>query len=211
MLNADDDPAVHTLLWIPPQAKHRRPSDNIAIQGEHMKMRLIAIAAIALSPAVVFGQSRTHIKVSKDGTHSTTTQQSTNGDVYTAPAPAPAAAPTPAPAPADTATPPAASTTTTTTTTDTTAAKTDSTQLGTGAIAPTPTHSMQTDSTMKTDSTTSATTTTPVDTVRVPRNDLNVSPVDSARIGIPSTRQMQQADSAKRAADTTTTTTPPPR
>ena len=67
------------------------------------------------------------------------------------------------------------------------------------------------DSTMRTDSTASATPTTPVDTVRVPRSNLNVSPVDSARIGIPSTRQMQKADSAKRAADSTTTTTPPPR
>jgi hypothetical protein len=190
-----------------------------------MKMRLIAIAAIALSPAVVLGQTRTHIRVAKDGTHSTTTQQ-TNGDVYTTPAPAaqptpapdtamaptPAAQPTPAP---DTAmaptTPPA----------DTTAPKTDSSQLGTGAAAPTPTHSQQSDSsmtpmsdssTMRTDSTTSTTTTTPVDTVRVPRNSLQVSPTDSAKIGIPSTRQMEQrADSLRRSADTTTTTTPPPR
>ena len=173
-------------------------------------MRLIAIAAIALSPAVVLGQTRTHIRVTKDGTHSTTTQQ-TNGDVYTAPTPA--AQPTPAP---DTAmaptTPPA----------DTTAPKTDSTQLGTGAIAPTPTHSQQSDSsmtpmsdssTMRTDTTTSTTTTaTPVDTVRVPRNSLQVSPVDSAKIGIPSTREMQQrADSLRRARDTTTSTTPPSR
>jgi hypothetical protein len=175
-----------------------------------MKMRLIAIAAIALSPAVVLGQTRTHIRVTKDGTHSTTTQQ-TNGDVYTTPAPA--AQPTPAP---DTAmaptTPPA----------DTTAPKTDSSQLGTGAAAPTPTHSQQSDSsmtpmsdssTMRTDSTASTTTTTtPVDTVRVPRNPLQVSPTDSAKIGIPSTRQMdQRADSLRRSADTTTTTTPPPR
>ncbi|HEY7878461.1 MAG TPA: hypothetical protein VIC55_09565 [Gemmatimonadaceae bacterium] len=173
-----------------------------------MKIRLIAIAAIALSPAVVLGQTRTHIRVSKDGTHSTTTQQSTNGEVYTAPTPA--AQPTPAP---DTAmaptTPPA----------DTTAAKTDSTQLGTGAAAPTPTHSMQTDSattpmsdssTMRIDTTTSTTTTAaPVDTVRVPRSPIQVSPVDSAKIGIPSTPEMQQrADSLRRAADTTT---PPPR
>jgi hypothetical protein len=184
-----------------------------------MKMRLIAIAAIALAPAVVLGQTRTHIRVTKDGTHSTTTQQSTNGDFYTAPAPAaeptpaPAAQPTPAP---DTAmaptTPPA----------DTTAPKTDSTQLGTGAAAPTPTHSQQSDSsmtpmsdssTMRTDSTAStSTTTTPVDTVRVPRNQLQVSPVDSVKIGIPTTRQMEQrADSLRRSADTTTTTTPPPR
>ena len=188
MLNADENPAVHTLLWNPPQAKHRRPSDNIAFQGEHMKMRLIAIAAIALSPAVVLGQTRTHIRVSKDGTHSTTTQQ-TNGDVYTAPTPAPAAEPAPAP---DTATPPAAAPA------DTTAAKTDSTQYGTGAIAPTPTHSQQSDSAM-----------TPVDTVRVPRNQLNVSPIDSVKIGIPSTRETQRADSARRAK--TDTTTPPPR
>ena len=173
-------------------------------------MRLIAIAAIALSPAVVLGQTRTHIRVTKDGTHSTTTQQ-TNGDVYTTPAPA--AQPTPAP---DTAmaptTPPA----------DTTAPKTDSSQLGTGAAAPTPTHSQQSDSsmtpmsdssTMRTDSTAStSTTTTPVDTVRVPRNPLNVSPADSVKIGIPTTREMQQrADSLRRAADTTTSTTPPPR
>lgn len=172
-------------------------------------MRLIAIAAIALSPAVVLGQTRTHIRVTKDGTHSTTTQQ-TNGDVYTTPAPA--AQPTPAP---DTAMPP------TTPPADTTAPKTDSSQLGTGAAAPTPTHSQQSDSsmtpmsdssTMRTDSTTSTTTTTPVDTVRVPRNPLQVSPTDSAKIGIPSTRQMdQRADSLRRSADTTSTTTPPPR
>lgn len=211
MLNADLFAAVHTLLWkTATRAKHRRPSDNIAFQGEHMKIRLIAIAAIALSPAVVLGQTRTHIRVSKDGTHSTTTQQSTNGDVYTAPAPA--AQPTPAPDTAMTPTTPPA---------DTTAAKTDSTQLGTGAVAPTPTHSMQTDSTMtpmsdsstmRTDSTSSMSTTTaptPVDTVRVPRNQLQVSPADSVKIGIPSTREMQQrADSLRRAADTTT---PPPR
>lgn len=161
-------------------------------------MRLIAIAAIALAPAVVLGQSRTHIRVSKDGTHSSTTQQSTNGDVYTAPTPA--QAPTPA---ADTTTP--------------TATSTDSSQLGTGANAPTPTHSMQSDSamtpmsdsTMRTDSTSGATTTTKVDTLRVPRNRLSVSPIDSVKMGIPSTRQTQRADSARSATDTTTPTTPP--
>lgn len=175
-------------------------------------MRLIAIAAIALAPAVVLGQSRTHIRVSKDGTHSPTTQQSTNGDVYTAPAPAPAPADTATPAPApmpDTATPAPAPLP------DTTAAKTDSTQMGTGAVAPTPTHSMQSDSTMsdstmRTDSTSGTLTTTPVDTVRVPSNPLNVSPADSAKIGIPATRETQSADSARHAADTTTAT-PPPR
>lgn len=187
-------------------------------------MRLIAIAAIALSPAVVFGQSRTHIRVTKDGTHSSTTQQSTNGDVYTAPAPAPAAAPAPAdtatPAPAPAAEPaPAPAPEPTPAPADTTAPKTDSTQLGTGAVAPTPTHSQQTDSamttdsTMRTDSTTSSsTTTTPVDTVRVQRPRLSVSPLDSAKMGIPATRQTQAADSARRAAaDSTAATTPPPR
>ena len=57
-------------------------------------MKLIAIAAIALSPAVVLGQTRTHIRVTKDGSHAS---QST-GDVTSTPAPAPAAEPAPAPA-----------------------------------------------------------------------------------------------------------------
>jgi hypothetical protein len=70
--------------------------------------------------------------------------------------------------------------------------------------------STMSDSTMRTDSTSSMST-TPVDTVRVPRNPLNVSPADSVKIGIPSTRQSQAADSARHAADSTTTTTPPPR
>jgi hypothetical protein len=42
---------------------------------------------------------------------------------------------------------------------------------------------------------------TPVDTVRVPQNNLNVAPIDSVRMGIPSTPETQRADSAR--ADST--------
>ena len=165
-----------------------------------MKIKLIAMAAIALSPAVVFGQTRTHIRVSKDGSHTTSTS-ATNGEVTTTPTPTPVAEPAPAPAPA-----PATSTTTTTTTDSAT------NQYGTGAIAPTPTHSQQVDSAamtstksmmstdssgmsgMKMDSSKAS-----VDTVRVPRNSLQVSPIDSVRMGIPSTRETQAADSARAA------------
>jgi hypothetical protein len=156
-----------------------------------MKLKLIAIAAIALSPAVVLGQTRTHIRVTKDGSHAS---QST-GDVTSTPAPA--AEPAPAPAPEPT---PAPAATTTTTTTD------SSTQLGTGAVAPTPTHSQQTDSaaTMSTDSSSMSgmkmdSAATPVDTVRVPRSNLNVSPIDSVKMGIPSTKETEKADSARAA------------
>ncbi len=164
-----------------------------------MKIKLIAMAAIALSPAVVFGQTRTHIRVSKDGSHTTSTS-ATNGEVTTTPTPTPVAEPAPAPAPAP-------ATTTTTTTTDSA-----TNQYGTGAIAPTPTHSQQVDSAamtstksmmstdssgmsgMKMDSSKAS-----VDTVRVPRSSLQVSPLDSVRIGIPSTKETQAADSARAA------------
>ena len=80
-------------------------------------MKLIAItaiAAIALAPALVHGQTRTHIRVAKDGSHTPTTQE-TGGDVTTTPAPAPAAEPAPAPTPAPEPAPaPAPSSTTTT-------------------------------------------------------------------------------------------------
>ena len=155
-------------------------------------MKLIAIAAIALSPAVVLGQTRTHIRVTKDGSHAS---QST-GDVTTTPAPAPAPAAEPAPAPAPEPTPAPAATTTTD----------SSSQYGTGAVAPTPTHSQQTDSasTMTTDSSSMSgmkmdSSATPVDTVRVPRSNLNVSPIDSVKMGIPSTKETEKADSARAA------------
>jgi hypothetical protein len=46
----------------------------------------------------------------------------------------------------------------------------------------------------------------------VPRDNLNVSPIDSVRMGVPSTPQLQRADSAQAAPrDTSTTTTTPPR
>jgi hypothetical protein len=138
-----------------------------------MKMKLIAIAAIALSPAVVFGQTRTHIRVTKDGSHAT---QQSSGDVTTTPAPTPAPeaapAPAPEPTPAPVAEPAPAPTTTTdsavTTTTDSSSMKMDSTA-------------------------------TPVDTVRVPRSNLQVSPVDSVKMGIPSTKDTERADSARAA------------
>jgi hypothetical protein len=38
-----------------------------------------------------------------------------------------------------------------------------------------------------------------VDTVRVPRSNLSVSPVDSLKMGIPSTKATQAADSARAA------------
>jgi len=142
-----------------------------------MKMKLIAIAAIALSPAVVFGQARTHIRVSKDGSHNTTSTSGANGDVTSMPAPAaepapaPAAEPAPAPAPAPEPMPAPAPTTSTTTTTD------SSSMSG-----------------MKMDSSA-----TPVDTVRVNRDPLQVSPIDSVRMGIPSTKETQRADSARAA------------
>ena len=166
-----------------------------------MKIKLIAMAAIALSPAVVFGQTRTHIRVSKDGSHTTSTS-ATNGEVTPTPTPTPTPVAEPAPAPA-----PAPATTTTTTTTDSA-----TNQYGTGAIAPTPTHSQQVDSAamtstksmmstdssgmsgMKMDSSKAS-----VDTVRVPRSSLQVSPLDSVRIGIPSTKETQAADSARAA------------
>jgi hypothetical protein len=165
-----------------------------------MKMKLIAIAAIALSPAVVFGQTRTHIRVAKDGSHNTTSTSGANGDVTSTPAPA--AEPAPAPAPAPT------TSTTTTTTTDS-----SGNQYGTGAVAPTTTHSQQGDSAAATTTTTTTTTTdsssmsgmkmdssaTPVDTVRVKRDPLQVSPIDSVRMGIPSTKETQKADSARAA------------
>ena len=40
---------------------------------------------------------------------------------------------------------------------------------------------------------------TPVDTVKVPRSNLNVSPIDSVKMGIPSTKETQRADSARAA------------
>ena len=40
---------------------------------------------------------------------------------------------------------------------------------------------------------------TPVDTLKVPRSNLNVSPVDSVRMGIPSTKETQKADSTRAA------------
>ena len=217
-----------------------------------MKIKLIAIAAIALSPAVVLGQTRTHIRVSKDGSHATST-----GDVTSSPSSTSTSSST-------TTTPssddddrfarrssttrrlrprrpprrlprrrlirrwerprprrrrPSSSTTdalvvkqsssTTTTSTTTTTPTTDSTQLGTGAPAPTPTHSQQTDS--------SATNHDAADdaehppprparrrtrlgpTVRMPRSNLSVSPIDSTRMGMPSTRETQRADSARAA------------
>ena len=167
-----------------------------------MKIKLIAIAAIALSPAVVFGQTRTHIRVSKDGSHTTSTS-ATNGDVTTTPAPMPAATPAPEPTPAPT---PAPTTSTTTTTTTDSSSK----QYGTGAVAPTPTHSQQGDSAVKNSMTTTTTTdsssmsgmkmdSSKVDTLRVPRSNLSVSPIDSVRMGIPSTKQTQAADSARAA------------
>ena len=165
-------------------------------------MKLIAIAAIALSPAVVFGQARTHIRVSKDGSHNTTSTSGANGDVTSTPAPAaePAPAPAPEPMPA-----PAPTTSTTTTTTDS-----SSNQYGTGAVAPTPTHSQQGDSATTTTTTTTTdsssmpgmkmdSSATRVDTVRVNRGPLQVSPIDSIRIGIPSTKETQRADSARAA------------
>jgi hypothetical protein len=165
-----------------------------------MKMKLIAIAAIALSPAVVFGQARTHIRVSKDGSHNTMSTSGANGDVTSTPAPA--AEPAPAPAPEPT---PAPTTSTTTTTTDS-----SSNQYGTGAVAPTPTHSQQGDSATTTTTTTTTdsssmsgmkmdSSATPVDTVRVNHDPLQVSPVDSVRMGIPSTKETQRADSARAA------------
>jgi hypothetical protein len=46
----------------------------------------------------------------------------------------------------------------------------------------------------------------------VQRDSLNVSPIDSVRMGVPSTRETQRADSARAATrDSTTTTTTPPR
>ena len=39
----------------------------------------------------------------------------------------------------------------------------------------------------------------PVDTVQVPRSNLNVSPIDSVKMGIPSTKETQAADSARAA------------
>lgn len=43
----------------------------------------------------------------------------------------------------------------------------------------------------------------------MPRSNLTVSPIDSTRMGMPSTRQTQRADSARNAVrtDSTTTTT----
>ena len=38
-----------------------------------------------------------------------------------------------------------------------------------------------------------------VDTVRVNRSPLQVSPIDSVRMGIPSTKETQKADSARAA------------
>jgi hypothetical protein len=69
---------------------------------------------------------------------------------------------------------------------------------------------------MKMDSSSTTTTPSPTDTTRVPRNNLNVSPVDSVRMGVPSTRETQRADSARAAdsstmRDSTATTTTPPR
>ncbi|MEO6209074.1 MAG: hypothetical protein ABIQ10_03000 [Gemmatimonadaceae bacterium] len=168
-----------------------------------MKIKFIAIAAIALSPAVVFGQTRTHIRVSKDGSHTTSTS-ATNGDVTTTPASTPVAEPAPAPAPEPTPAPtPEPTTSTTTTTTDST------NQYGTGAAAPTPTHSQQGDSAMTTTTTTTDSssmtgmkmdsTSAPVDTVRVPRSGLQVSPIDSVRMGIPATKETQALDSARAA------------
>ncbi|MDQ2929533.1 MAG: hypothetical protein M3Y05_01760 [Gemmatimonadota bacterium] len=166
-----------------------------------MKIKLIAIAAIALSPAVVFGQTRTHIRVTKDGSHTTSTS-ATNGDVTTTPAPTPTPVAEPAPAPAPEPTP-APTTSTTTTTTDST------NQYGTGAAAPTPTHSQQGDSAMTTTTSTTDSssmrgmkmdsTSAAVDTVRVPRSPLQVSPLDSVRMGIPATKQIQALDSARAA------------
>ena len=167
-----------------------------------MKIKLIAIAAIALSPAVVLGQTRSHIRVSKDGSHATST-----GDVTTSPS--------------STTTTPSSSTTTDSssmTTSPSTTPTTDSTQLGTGAPAPTPTHSQQTDSSTTTTTPPNAsTTTTGTDTTTngaMPRSNLNVSPIDSTRMGMPSTRESLRADSARAArrdSTTATDTTKPPR
>ena len=142
-----------------------------------MKLKLIAIAAIALSPAVVFGQTRTHIRVTKDGSHAT---QST-GDVTTTPAPA--AEPAPAPAPEPTPAPEAAPA---------------------PAPEPTPAPTITTDSATTTTTTDSSSmkmdsTATPADTVKVPRSNLNVSPIDSVKMGIPSTRETERADSTRAA------------
>src|SRR5690348_6743242 len=74
-------PAVRTLLAYPLLRPNTVGRVHIVeFQGELMKIKLIAIAAIALSPAVVLGQARTHIRVSKDGSHATST-----GDVTTTP------------------------------------------------------------------------------------------------------------------------------
>jgi hypothetical protein len=141
-----------------------------------MKIKLIAIAAIALSPAVMLGQTRTHIRVSKDGSHTTST-----GDVTTSPSSTTTRTDSSmSTTPSSTYTAPSSTTTTTT--------DSSSSQLGTGAAAPTPTHSQQTDSAV-----------TGTDTLRVPRNNLNVAPVDSVKMGIPSTQETLRADSARAA------------
>jgi len=84
--------------------------------------------------------------------------------------------------------------------------------MGTGAAAPTPTHSQQTDSAAAMTTTTTTTTDSSsmsgmkvdssaakVDTVKVSRDPLQVSPSDSVKMGIPSTKQTQAADSARAA------------